>query len=176
MSHLDVDPFPEINTQRLFLRQLKSTDDEAIFRIRSSEIVYKYIDKQPQKNIEESQEFITKKNKSIANGEIFYWGIVLKEKDELVGVICFWNFSKDKLTAELGYELYPDYHRKGIMNEAIEGVIDFGFKFLGLKSIEAFTHKNNEGSKKLLQRHHFKLEVGRTDEGFPNNIVYVLTG
>ena len=175
MNTLNTKGFPIISTKRLLLRQLLEEDDKAIFRIRSNEIVYKFIDKQPQKSIKEAQDFIAKTNKSIANGEIFYWGIVLKETDELVGTICFWNFSEDKMTAELGYELYPDFHRKGIMNEAIESVLDYGFKSLKLKSIEAFTHKDNEGSKKLLHRHQFKLEVGRIDDGFPNNIVYELT-
>ena len=171
----NINSFPTLSTKRLLLRQLVTTDDEAIFRIRSSEIVYKYIAKQTQKKIEEAQAFIAKTNKGIAKGQILYWGIILKETKELVGVICIWNFSKDRLSAELGYELYPDYHRRGIMNEAIKRVITFGFESLKLKSIEAFTHKDNEGSIKLLQRHNFNLNVSRKDKDFPNNIIYILT-
>ena len=35
------------------------------------------------------------------------------------------------------------------MSEALKSVINFGFKELKLDSIEAFTHKENENSKKL---------------------------
>jgi ribosomal-protein-alanine N-acetyltransferase len=166
---------PTLTTERLLLRQLKTTDDQAVFRIRSNEIVYKYIAKTTQINIKEAQAFIVKTNKGIANKEFLYWAITVKETHELVGTICLWNFSKDKLIAEVGYELLPDYHKKGIMNEAINKVIDFGFSVLNLKTIEAFTHKKNEASKILLIRNGFKLDAKRTDEGFPNNIIYTIT-
>lgn len=164
-----------LKTKRLILRQLKTTDDQAIFKIRSNETVYKYIAKETQKKIEEAQAFILKTNKGIANEELLYWAITLKETQELIGVICLWNFSKDKLIAEVGYELHPDFHKKGIMNEALNRVIKFGFSVLNLKTIEAFTHKENEASKTLLIKNNFKLEAERTDKGFPNNIIYTLS-
>ncbi len=167
--------FPILTTDRLLLRQLKTTDDQAIFRIRSNEVVYKYIAKTTQKNIKEAQTFIIKTNKGIAKGEFMYWGIVLKASQELVGTICLWNFSKDKLIAEIGYELYPDYHKKGIMNEALCKIIGFGFEVLNLKSIEAFTHKENKASKALLIKHNFVLDPNRKDDRFPNNIIYKLS-
>lgn len=174
MSSFYTNTFPTLITERLLLRQLKATDDQAIFRIRSSDIVYKYIAKQTQKKVAEAQAFITKTNKGIAKGEFMYWGITLKASQELIGTICLWNFSKDKLIAEIGYELYPDYHRKGIMNEVLSKIIEFGFGILNLKTIEAFTHKENEASKTLLIKNNFALEPDRKDDGFPNNIIYVL--
>ncbi len=167
--------FPTLTTKQLLLRKLLSTDDQAIFKIRSNNIVNKYIARQNQKSVEEAQEFIIKTNNRITNGEILYWGITLKESQELVGTICFWNFSKDKGIAELGYELHLDYHRKGLMTEALKRIIEYGFKSLKLKSIEAFTDKANESSIKLLQRHNFKLDIIRKDKGFPNNSIYPLT-
>ena len=166
---------PTLVTDHLLLRQLKTTDDGAVFNIRSNKIVYKYIAKTTQKHIEEAQAYITKTNKGIANGEFLYWAITLKETQELVGTICLWNFTKDKLIAEVGYELLPNYHKKGIMNEALKKVMEFGFGVLNLKIIEAFTHKKNEASKTLLIRNEFKLDTKRTDKGFPNNIIYTLT-
>lgn len=168
-------PFPTLTTERLLLRQLTKTDDQAIFKIRSNDIVYKYITKATFKKIEEAQAFITKINKGIANKEHMFWAITLKETKELIGTICLWNFSKERLVAEVGYELYPDYHKKGIMNETLTKVGEFGFEDLKLKSIEAFTHKENEASKTLLKRHGFRLEKNRTDKGFPNNIIYILS-
>lgn len=38
------------------------------------------------------------------------------------------------------------------MSEAIKKVIDFGFNDMRLKSLEAFTHKENLPSIKLLER------------------------
>jgi len=166
--------FPTLNTERLLLRQLIETDDQVIFRIRSSDIVYKYIAKTTQKNIKEAQAFIEKTNKGVSNGEFMYWAITLKESQKLIGTICLWNFSKDKLVAEVGYELLPVYHKKGIMNEALCKIIEFGFKSINLKTIEAFTHKENKASKALLVKHKFVLDTNRKDDGFHNNIIYIL--
>ena len=167
--------FPILATKRLSLRQLKTTDGQAVFKIRSNEIVYKYIAKETQKTIKEAQAFIKKTNKGITNEAFLYWAITLKETQKLVGTICLWNFSNDKLIAEVGYELLPAYHKKGIMNEALGKVVAFGFETLKLKSIEAFTHKENKASKTLLIRLHFKFDKNRTDKGFPDNIIYILT-
>ena len=168
-------PFPTLTTGRLLLRQLVTTDDLAIFKIRSNEIIYKYIAKATLKKIEEARAFITQINKGISNKEHVFWAITLKETKELIGTICLWNFSKERLVAEVGYELYPVYHKQGIMNEALTKVVEFGFEDLKLKSIEAFTNKENDASKTLLLRHGFSLEKNRTDEGFPNNIVFILS-
>jgi len=84
------------------------------------------------------------------------------------------NFSEDRKTAEVGYELLPNYHRKGIMSEALKAVLNFGFNELYLNEILAFTNKFNENSKSLLLKNNFTLEEGRVDEGFPDNLVFSL--
>jgi len=175
MSKLNSNSFPNLTTKRLLLRQLVATDDQSIFKIRSNDIVYKYLEKETQKDISEAQAFIKKINKGIANRECMYWAIILKESQGLIGTICLWNFSKDQLVAEIGYELHPDYHKRGLMNEALNKVVDFGFTVLNLKTLEAFTHKNNEASKTLLIKNKFLLDAKRTDKGFPNNIIYTLS-
>jgi ribosomal-protein-alanine N-acetyltransferase len=166
--------FPTLSTERLLLRQLLTTDEKAIFNIRSNEVVYKYIAKSTFKKTKEAQAFIERINKDIAHKQLLLWAITLNDTQELIGTICLWNFSKDKLVAEVGYELYPDYYKQGIMTEALTKIIDFGFNTLKLEVIEAFTHKANEASKILLKRHNFKLDPNRTDKGFPNNIIFVL--
>jgi len=85
-----------------------------------------------------------------------------------------WNFSEDRKTAEVGYELLPEFHHQGIMTEALKAVIDFSFKELQLTKIVAMTNKFNENSKGLLLKNDFILEVGREDEGFPDNLVFSL--
>lgn len=165
---------PNLITKRLLLRQLEITDVQAIFKIRSNEVVYKYIAKDTIKKLEEAEAFIHKTQKGIGNNAFNYWAITLKETKELIGTICLWNFSKDKLTAEVGYELLPDYHKKGIMSEALNKVIEFGFNTLKVTTIEAITHFENEASKSLLTKHQFKLEKGKIDKGFPNNIIFTL--
>ena len=60
------------------------------------------------------------------------------------------------------------------MSEAFEPVLNFGFENLELKTIEAFTHKNNVASIALLEKLNFVLHPDRRDEGFENNRSYRL--
>jgi ribosomal-protein-alanine N-acetyltransferase len=58
-------------------------------------------------------------------------------------------------TAEIGYELLPPYQGKGIMREAVENIISFGFNNMLLKTITAWPMPQNESSVKLLERSGF---------------------
>lgn len=103
-------------------------------------------------------------------------GITLKSEPKLLGTICLWNFSQDRKTAELGYELLPEYHGKGMMTEAVNCLLNYGFTDLNLKKIEAFTNEKNLNSIKLLQKSKFVLNENRRDEKFPENIIFELNG
>ena len=83
-----------------------------------------------------------------------------------------WNFSEDRKTAEVGYDLSPKSQGKGIMNESLKGVLEFGFANLKLELIEAYTHQKNEPSKKMLERNGFELLVDKKDTDNQDNVVY----
>lgn len=150
-------PFPVLKTERLTLRQLVSSDANEIFALRSDSNVNKYLDRKPTRSIDDANAFIqtiaenTQKNYSV------YWAITLNDIDKLIGTICLYDFSDDNLKAEIGYELLPGFQGRGIMQEAVSAVIDFGSQNIGLKSIEAFTHAENHSSTRLLEKYNFKL-------------------
>jgi ribosomal-protein-alanine N-acetyltransferase len=75
-----------------------------------------------------------------------------------VGTICYFNFSSDQPTAEVGYELHPSHQHKGIMQEALTTVLHYGFRVLQLKSVTAFPTVDNVSSIRLLERNGFKRE------------------
>ncbi len=166
--------FPILETNRLQLRKLTNNDAQQIFYLRSNSIVNKYILRTKQQNVEEALSFIRDRTNDIESGKIYYWAITIKEEQELIGSICLWNFSKDRSVSEIGYDLHPDYFHKGIMTEAILEVIKFGFKTLQLKSVEAFTHKENTNSIKLLKKCDFIFQPTRVDKGFPHNTIFSL--
>jgi len=163
---------PKIKTERLLLRELKQSDWEVISYLRSDQIVNKFVKRPSAETKEKALAFISKISDGIKKQNIYYWSISEKSNPEMVGSICLWNFSKDKKTAEIGYDLNPKFQQKGIMNEALKSVLEFGFENLKLEVIEAFTHKENASSKKLLERNKFKLIRGRKDEDNKDNIIY----
>ena len=174
MNKINFTPFPVLKTERLTLRCLDLSDDQLLFKLRSDKIVNKYIVRPKQKDIKEIRAFISKINEEINNNEWIYWVISLKDDPTLIGDICFWNFSEDKTVAEIGYELDPTFQGKGIMSEALKKIIDFGFDKIKLNTIEAYTHKNNSDSTKLLHKYSFKLEEGRIDKENIDNIIFTL--
>ena len=161
-------------TDRLILRTLTEFDSYEVLGIRSHPVINQFLHRDSPKNTFEALDFILNIQRKSANGEIFFLGIALQNKPELIGTICLWNFSGDRKTAELGYELLPEYHGKGIMSEAVTFILNFGFEDLNVSKIEAFTNKNNLNSIQLLQKFNFTLNVNRKDEKYPENLIFEL--
>jgi [ribosomal protein S5]-alanine N-acetyltransferase len=169
---MNFSPFPRMNGNRVLLRRLSESDKEAIFFLRTDEVVNEFLYRKKPANLEEAIQFINSIEVRINEGQSIFWAISLKNEPELIGTICLWNFSADNKVAELGYEMNPLFHKRGLMTEAINCVIDYGFKSLKLNAIEAFTNKNNLRSIRLLQRIGFVLLPERVDEDFPLNLIF----
>lgn len=172
--------FPQLSTERLFLRQLNQGDAEKIFSLRTNEIVNKYLNRPKPTSVEDTKDFIKKINLGIDAKEWIYWAICLRKHIKPVGTICLWNFSEEENKAEIGYELFPQFHGKGIMQEAFLKIVAFGFQTLEFETIEAWTTIQNENSKKILERNCFKRnldlesKIDRAIEG-PGRIIYSLS-
>lgn len=152
-------PFPVISTKRLMLRKLKSEDKNEIFSIKSNEKVLEYLENKKYERIEEAEEYIKRINDGIADNKSIMWGIALKDNERMIiGTICLWNFNIEDKSAEVGYELMPEFHSKGIMDEALKSVVKYVFNFAKFKTLTAYTHKENLKSISLLKRNDFSLE------------------
>lgn len=179
MLQLNFSPFPYLKTRRLVLRPLTVADADAIAALRSNEIVNKYLERVKTTSAEEALLFIDKINNSISNNQSIYWVIALQETNQLIGTICYWNIVAEDDTAEIGYELLPHYHGKGIMQEAITAVINFGCNVMKLKTITAFLLATNMASIKLLEKNDFKIDTSEKykieeDEVLKGYVVYQL--
>ena len=179
MLNLNYTPFPHITTERLLLRQLTADDTVDIAILRSDEIVNKYLDRKATTGIDEAKQFINKINTNINNNECFYWAITLKNNNSLIGTICYWNIVPEDDTAEIGYELLPGFQGKGIMQEALSAIIEFGFNGIKLQTILALLTADNEKSIKILEKNNFKRDTVSKykiaeSESFVNMAVYFL--
>ena len=158
MNNLNFTPFPNLTTERLKLRRLKLEDDKEIHFLRSDEEVNKYIDRPKTITKRDAEKFIKKINYGIDKNEWIYWAITGKESDKLIGTICIWNFSEDKLTAELGFELAPQYQGKGIMKEVLDKIIEYGFTKFKMKKLNGYTNLLNIPSINLMEKVGFVQE------------------
>lgn len=164
--------FPVLTTHNLILRQLTFDDAESIFKIRSDEKIAEYLDRPICKSIDDAKEFIKKIIESFEKNEALYWAITEKGREELSGTICLWKISRDKMKAEIGFELLPEFQGKGIMKHAVDRVIDYAFNELGLRLIEGEVAKENQRSIKLMVKNGFKLSTVFAEN--KNTIMYEL--
>lgn len=162
-------------TDRLLLRTLTEYDAPDILKIRSNPEINQYLHRNPPKNSFEALNFILSIRQKSANNEIVFFALSERNDPKLIGTICLWKFSEDRKIAELGYELLPNFHGKGIMSEAVSFVLNYGFNELNLEKIDAFTNKNNLNSIRLLQRSQFILNENRSDKKYPENLIFELT-
>ncbi len=166
-------PFPILITERLTLRQLLMNDAQNIFSLRSDSEINKYLDRQPCKTIEDAVNFINNVTENIKKNESIYWVITLTESKTFVGTICLFEFLEKHNTCEIGYELLSNYQGKGIMQEATRKVLEYAIETIKVQTIEAFTHKNNQSSIKLLEKLEFKKSIA-PDKTNLDNYVFTL--
>ncbi|MBK9731843.1 MAG: GNAT family N-acetyltransferase [Chitinophagaceae bacterium] len=158
MQSLNFTPFPALTTERLSLRPLTTDDANEIYIHRSDERILEFLDMPKATSVEDALAFIQRITNHVANNESIFWGIQLINDPYLIGSICLWNIEVAEDKAEVGYVLHPDYQGKGLMQEALAAVIDFGFNHLHLKIIVADLHSGNKKSLQLLQRNGFVFE------------------
>ena len=66
---------------------------------------------------------------------------------------------KEHFRAEIGYMLDPQWQGKGLMQEVMDKLLDYGFSTLGLHSVEANVNPGNIASIRLLERNNFVREA-----------------
>ena len=159
MDTLNFSPFPKLSTHRLILRQIETGDVDDLFTLRSDERIMKFINRPVATTLDDAGELITVIMDGLANNSAITWGITRKDDLKLIGTIGFWRIMKEHYRAEIGYLLHPDLQGNGFMQEAMEVVLDYGFRTMKLHSVEANINPGNSASQKLLERNHFVKEA-----------------
>ncbi|MFC5269849.1 GNAT family N-acetyltransferase [Adhaeribacter terreus] len=159
MLDIELNPFTNLETERLILREVRETDAPEILFFRSDDTIMRFLDREKLKSEDEALEYIANTRKAVLENEGINWGICLKGSEKLIGTIGLWRFIKANHRAEIGYSLHPDYWNKGLMSEAMKVVLDYGFQTLKLHSIEANINPKNDASRKLLEKHGFVQEA-----------------
>lgn len=156
----DFTPFPQLETNRLLLRNITLADAPGVHRLRSDKNVMKYINRPLTHTLREAETWIGVVMDALAANEGITWCICLREApEEHVGSIGLWRFDRQNHRAEIGYMLEPSLQGKGIMYEAIQKVLDYGFQQLKLHSIEAQIDPQNVASAALLKKAGFVQEA-----------------
>lgn len=168
MLELNFSPFPILITERLILRKVEMSDAPEIFFQRSDENMIQYLDRASAKSIDEAITFIKLITDNESKNESVTWALTLKGDNKLIGTICFWRIVPEHFRAEIGYVLHTIYQGKGLMQEAMESVLQYGFSTMKLHSVEANVNPKNTASINLLERNGFIKEAYFKENYFYN--------
>lgn len=150
-----------LKTDRLILRDIRVEDlDDLISGLnninvsgRLARVPYPYTIKDAKWWISKCEEEAKKKPRTEYN---FF--IELTEESRLIGSADFADVNKFNGTATLGYWLNQNYWRRGIMQEAVTRVIDYGFNSIKLRRINVSAFVDNDGSNGLIKKLGFNYE------------------
>lgn len=149
---------PTIQSQRLILRPLTLSDDEAIFRYGSDPEVTKYVLFETHTSIEDARIFLRLTLEQYANLEPAALAIEDKENKKLIGTIGYLNWNAAHKRIEIGYALSRDFWNRGYASEATNVLIDYLFEHSDTIRIEARCRPENIGSSRVMEKAGMKFE------------------
>lgn len=106
--------------------------------------------------------------------------LIERDAGKIIGRCGLHNWNEQHKRAEIGYVMHEEaYKRKGLMTEAVEAIIAFGFSQLGLNRIEAIVGEQNTASLAIINRFGFTKEGLLqqhviTEGGFENSLMFAL--
>lgn len=152
---------PILITHRLMLRPLTVKDANQVFNgWANKEKVAKYMRWNLHRSIEETKEWLREEEANINSLEMFNWGFVIKETNELIGSGGL--IYKEELQAyEIGYNFNDKFWGKGYATEAGKAIVEYAIHTLYKNSIFAVYAKDNIASGKVLE----KLGFSYTKDG-----------
>lgn len=159
--------FPCLETHRLRLREITDEDAPALFAIHSNAKHMKWFGADPLQDLDGAIGMVKLFGgwRQLANPGV-RWGLELKSQPGLIGSCGLFAWSRNWHKCSLGYELAPEAVGAGLMSEALDTIIAWGFREMALNRIEAQAHAENTASLKLLQK------LGFVQEGCLREVAY----
>ncbi|WP_334187630.1 GNAT family N-acetyltransferase [Noviherbaspirillum sp.] len=151
-------PFPQIVTPRLVLRQILPQDVDALYAIHSDRNWMQWYGVEPITERYEALQLAEMFVSWHAAGSGFRWGLERRDDGRLIGTCGLFRWNKSWCNCVIGYEIAPDCSGQGLMLEAVQAILDYGFNDMGLHRVQAETHPDNFPSIKLAERLGFRFE------------------
>ncbi len=161
-------PFPVLQTKKLVLRRITNDDVDCIFNLRSDKKIIEFVPRPLVITIEDALNHIKIIDDKIINNEGINWAITLNDNPKMIGIIGHYRIQNENFRSEIGYMLLPEFHSKGIITEAINAILNYGFNVLKLNSVEAIIDPRNFASEKALQKNGFNKEAHYIENEYYN--------
>jgi ribosomal-protein-alanine N-acetyltransferase len=147
-----------MNTARLQLRTLHDGDVNDIFSIYSDQQVMRYWSGKPITRLQQASAVIHRNLEFAAQGNSVVWAVVHTETQKMVGTCTLFKIDKENQHAEVGFILNRQWWRQGLMSEAVNKMVIYGFEQMALHRLEADVDPGNTASLALLKSMGFRKE------------------
>ena len=164
--HSAFEQFPVLETTRLILRKLETSDANDMAEYADDSTLFEYIDGFIRSR-DEAVEWIGIWNGEPYKDQVFIrWGIEHKDDKKMIGTIYLFAPEGNGETGrrmDLGYEISKPYRNKGYATEAIRKIVRYGFDVMELKRIQTQIIPENVASIRSCEK------AGFTQEGILRN-------
>ena len=144
-------PFPDLETERLHLRQFVISDAPRVQLLAGArEVAQGLLLPHPYKD-GEAERWIMHQFEDFKKQRMINFAIDLQAESILVGSIGL-DLRLEHQSAQLGYWIGQPYWNMGYCTEAARKIVEYGFVVLGLNRIYASHFKSNPASGRVLQK------------------------
>lgn len=159
MNNLNpIDKALRIESERLLIRPVTAEDTDKVLSMRNADYVKKNFFYRKDITREEHLNFFHKKCET---GIVFYFVVIDKARDEIIGVVYLQRYEEEKKAMESGLffsEKVPQ--GKGYATEAYRLLADFAFNDLPVERLFAQVISHNKASLRLHEKLGYR-EIGR---------------
>ena len=162
--------FELLETERLFLRKLTPADFNYLFENLPQEEIMRFLGHRS------TEEFEKEKAKyeggySTHNRSFCYFQLLDKASEKVIGGCGFHNWFPEHKRSEFGYRMLDETFRsKGLMSEAADAILRYGFENVELHRIEALVGKSNQPSLRIMEKFGFQYEGLLREHFFINGV------
>jgi [ribosomal protein S5]-alanine N-acetyltransferase len=151
--------YPVLRTPHLNLRQLTTADRDDLYELFVQPEVTELSPLDMISTMREAEQLMTRWRDQFFRGTSMHWAITLNHTDErLIGICGFEELDCEGRVGRVHYYLHPMYWRHGLMTQALEAVVRYGFNTLGLNRIDNWVSLENFAASGLMETLGFHSE------------------
>lgn len=142
-------PAVVMETERCYLRELTSSDADALYEIFSNPEVQRYLQEKTGTKEEEEEKLSAYINTAYPFFGYGFWGVFCKESGVLIGKA---GFQEGSMPLEAGYVLKPSVWGRGLATEVLAALLNYAKEELDVSDVIVKIREGNAASLRVAEK------------------------
>ncbi|HEY8297980.1 MAG TPA: GNAT family N-acetyltransferase [Candidatus Baltobacteraceae bacterium] len=107
------------------------------------------------------EDLIVSKARAAVDSELLFytiWTVIHRELNRTVGDVIFRGPPNDRGEIEIGYGMYAEFRNRGVMTEAVAGMLGWARARADVTTVTATTRPDNDASMAVLRKNGFERD------------------